>query len=122
MLLSPSFCLNDLAPKDARMALETVRFAEEELQLAGQPGLHEARLLVAFSGGADSTALLLLACALRGQLGMDIHAAHLDHGLREESRAEAEAARAFCEKLGVPFHAKREDVHALAEEIGRAHF
>ena len=38
MFLSPSFCLNDLAPKDARMALETVRFAEEELKLAGKPG------------------------------------------------------------------------------------
>ncbi len=118
MPLSSSFSLNDLAPKDARMALETVRFAEEELQLAGKPGLHGARLLVAFSGGADSTALLVLACALRSQLGMDIHAAHLDHGLREESRAEAEAARAVCDSLGVPFHMKREDVHALAEEWG----
>ncbi|MBR5882042.1 MAG: tRNA lysidine(34) synthetase TilS [Mailhella sp.] len=118
MPLSPSLSLNDLAPKDARMALETVRFAEEELQLAGKSGLHGARLLVAFSGGADSTALLVLACALRSQLGMDIHAAHLDHGLREESRAEAEFARAFCESLGVPFHTKREDVNVLAGEWG----
>ena len=54
MALSSSFCLNDLAPKDARMALETVRFAEEELFLAGHDGLRGSRLLVAFSGGADS--------------------------------------------------------------------
>ena len=118
MSLSSSLCLNALAPKDARMALEAVRFAEEELQIGGHAGLRGSRLLVAFSGGADSTALLVLFCALRQHLGLDIHAAHLDHGLREESRGEAEAAHAFCRSLDVPFHSRREDVKALAEEWG----
>lgn len=118
MPLSSSLCLNSLEPKHARMALETVRFAEEELMLGGYKGLRGSCLLVAFSGGADSTALLVMACALRSHLGLEIHAAHLDHGLREESCAEAEAARAFCAKLDVPFHTRREDVHALAEEWG----
>lgn len=118
MPLSSSFSLNDLTPKDARMALDAARFAEEELLLAGHGGLRGARLLVAFSGGADSTALLTLFCALRATLGLEIHAAHLDHGLREESRAEAEAARQFCESLAVPFYTKREDVRAFAEEWG----
>ena len=118
MTLSSSFCLNDLAPKDARMALETVRFAEEELFLAGHDGLRGSRLLVAFSGGADSTALLVLACALRSHLKLDVHAAHLDHGLRVESRDEAEAVGRFCETLGVPLHMKREEVKALAVEWG----
>ena len=118
MSLSSSLCLNALAPKDARMALEAVRFAEEELQIGGHAGLRGSRLLVAFSGGADSTALLVLFCALRQHLGLDIHAAHLDHGLREESRAEAEVAHAFCRSLDVPFHSRREDVKALAEEWG----
>ena len=118
MSLSSSLCLNALAPKDARMALEAVRFAEEELQIGGHAGLLGSCLLVAFSGGADSTALLVLFCALRQHLGLDIHAAHLDHGLREESRAEAEVAHAFCRSLDVPFHSRREDVKALAEEWG----
>ena len=118
MTLSSSLCLNSLEPKDARMALESVRFAEEELMLGGHKGLRGSCLLVAFSGGADSTALLVMVCALRGHLGLEVHAAHLDHGLREESRAEAEAAREFCVSLGVPFHTRREDVHSLAEEWG----
>ena len=118
MSLSSSLCLNALAPKDARMALEAVRFAEEELQIGGHVGLRGSCLLVAFSGGADSTALLVLFCALRQHLGLDIHAAHLDHGLREESRAEAEVTHAFCRSLDVPFHSRREDVKALAEEWG----
>ena len=118
MSLSSSLCLNALAPKDARMALDAVRFAEEELLLGGHGGLRGKRLLAAFSGGADSTALLVMFCALRSHMGLDIHAAHLDHGLRDESRAEAEAAEAFCRSLGVPFHTRREDVRALAGEWG----
>ena len=104
MSLSSSLCLNALAPKDARMALDAVRFAEEELLLGGHGGLRGKRLLAAFSGGADSTALLVMFCALRSHMGLDIHAAHLDHGLRDESRAEAEAAEAalFSSALFAP--------------------
>ena len=115
MPLSAKPCLKDLAPLDARMALDVVRFAEEELARAGQAGLRGERLLVALSGGADSTALLVLFCTLREHLGVEVHAAHLDHSLRQESRAEAEDARLLCESLGVPFYCRREDVNALAE-------
>lgn len=115
MPLSPSFCLHDLAPQDAHLALDAVRFAEEELARAGAPGLAGARIVVAFSGGADSTALLLLFCALRQKLGLALWAAHLDHALREESAAEAEAARTLCTKLGVPFFSRRVEVKALAQ-------
>lgn len=126
MPLFPSFSLKSLAAQDALMALDALRFIGEELAFAGCEGLEGSRLVVAFSGGADSTALLVLFCALRSKLGIALHAAHLDHGLRAESAAEAEAARELCEKLGVPFHLKRENVGALAgvwgcgiEEAGR---
>lgn len=54
---------------------------------------------LAVSGGPDSLALLLLAAAARQG---KVEAATVDHGLREGSRAEAEAVAALCEKLGVP--------------------
>jgi tRNA(Ile)-lysidine synthase len=58
-----------------------------------------ARLGVAVSGGPDSLALLLLAAAARpGQ----VEAATVDHGLREEARAEAETVAELCRSLGVP--------------------
>ena len=44
----------------------------------------------AVSGGADSLALLVLAV----QAGCRVTAVHVDHGLREGSAAEAEAATA----------------------------
>jgi len=59
----------------------------------------EARIGVAVSGGPDSLALLLLAAAARpGQ----VEAATVDHGLRAESRSEAEMVASLCEKLGIP--------------------
>ena len=58
-----------------------------------------ARLALAVSGGPDSLALLLLAqAALPGRIA----AATVDHGLRAESAAEAEAVAAICAALGVP--------------------
>ena len=61
------------------------------------------RVLVAFSGGHDSTALLL---ALREQ-GHDIVAAHYDHALQEGSVVVAEHVRRLCETLGVPLIIER---------------
>ncbi|MCE7946225.1 MAG: tRNA lysidine(34) synthetase TilS [Chloroflexi bacterium CFX4] len=46
------------------------------------------RVLVAVSGGADSLALLHILNALRADLGIAIHAATLDHGLRGAHGAE----------------------------------
>jgi tRNA(Ile)-lysidine synthase len=56
------------------------------------------RIALAVSGGPDSLALLLLAqAAFPGRLA----AATVDHGLRPESRAEAEAVAGLCGELGV---------------------
>ncbi len=60
----------------------------------------EPALLLAVSGGPDSTALLLMAADWAG--GPRLHAATVDHGLRRESAAEAVAVAALAAKLGVP--------------------
>lgn len=54
---------------------------------------------VAVSGGPDSIALLLLAAAARPGR---VEAATVDHGLRSESRAEAQCVASLCVGLGVP--------------------
>ena len=57
------------------------------------------RVGVAVSGGPDSLALLLLAAAARPGL---VEAATVDHGLRPESRGEAEMVASLCQQIGVP--------------------
>jgi len=47
------------------------------------------RLLVAVSGGPDSTALLHALTVVAPRLGLTLEAATVDHGLRAESAAEA---------------------------------
>ena len=57
------------------------------------------RLGLAVSGGPDSTALLLLAATV---LPGRVEAATVDHGLRAENAAEADAVARLCARLGVP--------------------
>lgn len=68
-------------------------------------------VMVAVSGGPDSTALLLLACALVARRTPppfgEIFVGHVDHGLRAEGAGEAALVRSTCERLGVGFAMER---------------
>jgi tRNA(Ile)-lysidine synthase len=55
------------------------------------------KILVAFSGGADSTALLTALISLRTKWNLEILAAHVNYQLRgEESNADEQFVRDFC--------------------------
>lgn len=71
------------------------------------------RLLVAFSGGADSTALLATAAALGRSRGWEAVAAHLDHGGDPGSTERALRAGALAAALAVPFVTERRAVPDL---------
>jgi tRNA(Ile)-lysidine synthase len=64
-------------------------------------------LAVAYSGGADSTVLLL--AAVRRWPGQ-VQAIHVHHGLQDAADAFAEHCRGVCASLGVPLQVRR--VHA----------
>ena len=59
------------------------------------------KVLLALSGGADSTALLCLFLEIRSQLDLELAVAHLNHGLREE---ESEADAEFVRSLAADYH------------------
>lgn len=68
-------------------------------------------LLVGFSGGADSTALLDILANWGKEHGIEIHAAHVNHGIRgDEAIRDREFCRAFCEERGIRFHCLDADV------------
>lgn len=61
-------------------------------------------LLLAVSGGPDSVALMLLCAEWGERAGHDIAVATVDHGLRPESRAEAEQVGVWARALGFSHH------------------
>jgi tRNA(Ile)-lysidine synthase len=65
--------------------------------------VQQSALILAVSGGPDSTALLLLAARWRKALGRgpDLIAVTIDHGLRPDARLEALAVRRLARSLGV---------------------
>jgi tRNA(Ile)-lysidine synthase len=70
------------------------------------PPAATAPLCVAFSGGADSTALLGLLAAVPAVQGR-LRALHIDHGLHPQSASWARACRACARVLKVPFATRR---------------
>jgi tRNA(Ile)-lysidine synthase len=60
-------------------------------------------LLLGYSGGPDSKALLYSLLEAK----IPLHLAHVDHGWREESAMQAQELAAEAERLGCPFHAHR---------------
>lgn len=65
------------------------------------------RIIVALSGGRDSTALLLAAVAGRPWPAASVHAFHFDHGLHPDSADWAVHCRAICHALNVPLIVSR---------------
>ena len=78
------------------------------------------RLLVAFSGGQDSTCLVHALAHLAGTLGFGVVAAHVDHSLRATSSADAERAAEAASAVGVPVIVQRVDVAGYRLALGRA--
>ncbi|HET6780847.1 MAG TPA: tRNA lysidine(34) synthetase TilS, partial [bacterium] len=83
-------------------------------------------VIVAVSGGADSTALLHLLASLRDQWNLTLVVAHLDHRLRVDSADDARFVLRMAAELGVAPVTDVADVRGLArrrkrsiEEAGR---
>ena len=65
---------------------------------AGQP------ILLGYSGGPDSKALLYALLECQKEFPLELHLAHIDHNWRPESGMEAEILKSEAESLSLPFH------------------
>jgi len=96
--------------------------------IAAFDGETDAPLVVAYSGGPDSTALLHALATLPRR--PSLRAVHVDHGLHAESGLWAMHCRRFCESLDVPLEVVRvsvdlsrgEGMEAAARRARRAAF
>ena len=108
--------------------LESYAVRQEQRRLIGENELAACGcnptdlVLVALSGGADSTALLLSMHRLliEGKI-RGLFAAHLNHGIRGETALRDQRfCEALCERLSVPLTAETADVPAYAKERGQS--
>lgn len=100
----------DRQTKNAQVTLQGVAPQNRHIESVAQAFLAVhwdgvSPLLLGFSGGPDSTALLYALLAS----GVKPHLAHIDHGWREESADEATQLRALADELGLTFHTTRLD-------------
>ena len=87
------------------------------IDLEAVAGAEPGQMGIAVSGGPDSLALLLLAqAAFPGRIA----AATVDHGLRPESGAEAEAVARLCRDIEVPHRILAARVEAAGEGLQAA--
>jgi tRNA(Ile)-lysidine synthase len=95
----------------------------EEVATAFEPFETVECVLLAISGGADSTALLVLAAEWAKTHQTKLLAATVDHGLRPSSAAEAKKVTGLAKRLGVPHRVllwKGEKPQTGVEEAARA--
>jgi tRNA(Ile)-lysidine synthase len=102
------------------MLLDQVRHTINRFGLLDKNDL----IVVGVSGGPDSVALLTLLKSLAKEYGLRLHAAHLDHMLREKSCVDARFVKDLCVIMNIPVTIKKIDIRRLTirgsvEEIAR---
>jgi tRNA(Ile)-lysidine synthase len=74
------------------------------------------KILVALSGGPDSVFALTFLHKFSKRLRITLAAAHLNHNLRENAKAEEVFCLDLCDRLGVEFHSLSLDIKKLAKK------
>ena len=78
-------------------------------------------MLVAFSGGSDSGALLHMTVKYAERFGARLYAAHVNHGIRgEEADRDEQFCRKVAERYGIEIFVLRADVPAIAAAEGKS--
>ncbi len=102
--------LQNLPAKQAHFCLQICHFLNEiDFEL------NEKKCIIALSGGADSTALLIFLKLMQEKYNLSLYALHIDHALREESAKEAKTVKKLCKKLEIPCEILRIDVQKKAK-------
>ena len=65
---------------------------------------------VGFSGGADSTALLLALHTISSNISATVKAIHINHGLQSESDEWEQHCKNFCQQRNIEFHSYQASV------------
>ena len=95
-------------------------FTSDNLKLKLQSWVPVDTYWVAYSGGADSTALLLSMAGISDELTGDICAIHINHGLHPQADAWQAHCEDQCEKLGVTLVHESVSIEQIARQSPEA--
>ena len=91
---------------------KTLKFIDENHLIAKGD-----KILVAFSGGADSVFLLYFLIKYKKRLGIRLSAFHMNHQLRgKSSELDEKFCIEFCSKNKIEFHSVSKDVKSFAQK------
>ena len=108
--------------KQNKMILDRIKKTIQEYKLLEK----KDKILIAYSGGADSTGLLALLLELREAWSFKIFLGHFNHKLRQSADEDEQFVRRTAEKYSLPLFVGSKDVRSYArakklniEEAGR---
>lgn len=109
-----SLHLASIPAKQAKFCLSVFKTMQVKIpQLCDT--LQNTTFLLAVSGGIDSLAMLALFAACQKHFGYQLHIAHYNHGIREESFAEEKLMETICRRLGLPLIVERGNTPQFAK-------
>lgn len=104
------------------MILERIKKTIQEYKLLEK----KDRILIAYSGGVDSTGLLNLLLELCEEWSFELFLGHFNHKLRQKADEDEQFVRRVAKKYSLPLHVGSKDVRSYArqkklniEEAGR---
>ena len=78
--------------------------------------LENSRILLAISGGKDSMTMLDLFNYFKYELKLNLVVCHFNHSLRDDADRDEKFVKIQCEKYGLKFYSKKEDVLLYSNE------
>ncbi len=97
--------------------MDVIENARDTIRRHGLVGAGE-RVLLACSGGADSTCLLHVMQALAPEGSWDLAVAHFNHRLRRDADRDEHFVRDLADSCGLPFYSGSRDVASYSRERG----
>lgn len=102
-----------MSKNSSEVIKEKILLANEKFSLFND----KDKVLVGFSGGADSVTLLFSLSEIMGK--ENIHAFHVNHMLRgEEADSDEEFCKNICNKNGISFSSEKVDVASASNGVG----
>lgn len=114
------FIQNELVPRTAQRRRRVQLFLDKVKKTVDKYRLLERgdKVLIAYSGGPDSTALLAACLELQNVYSLRLALAHFNHMLRRSAAADEEFVMRVARENSLPLYLKRENIRAYARAHG----